>query len=58
MVHLTKSLQVWLFRNYPELLPLVMFGHIELITNDMYQKYLYWCKTPEGSGLLNDSLEN
>ena len=54
MVHLTKSLKVWLFKNHPEILPLVMFGHVELITNDMYQEYLDWCKTPEGRGLLND----
>ena len=52
MVYMTQSLSHWLTVNYPDILPLVMFGHLELITNDMYQEYLNWCITPEGKEYL------
>lgn len=39
MVKVTKSLAHWLHTNYPTLLPLIMFGHIELFTDDMRQEY-------------------
>lgn len=54
MVRLTKSLRHWLFKNHPDILPLVMFGHLELITDDMYQKYLDWCRTVEGQKYLKN----
>lgn len=54
MIKITRSLRHWLFVNHPDILPLVMFGHLELITDDMYQKYLDWCKTTEGTKYLKD----
>ena len=48
MVKITKSLQHWLFKNHPELLPLIMFGHVELFTEEMQEKYIEWCKTEDG----------
>ena len=48
MVKLTQSLQHWLWVNHRELIPLIMFGHIELFTEDMQREYIEWCKTDEG----------
>lgn len=52
MVRLTQSLRHWLFVNHPEKLPLIMFGHIELFTDEMEKEYLEWCKTNEGAQYL------
>ena len=52
MVYMTQSLSHWLTVNHPDILPFVMFGHLELITHDMYQEYLNWCATPEGKEYL------
>lgn len=52
MVRLTQSLSHWLFVNCPEKLPLIMFGHLELFTDEMKKEYLEWCKTEEGLSYL------
>lgn len=52
MIRLTQSLAEWLWRNHRELVPLVLFGHAELITEDMWEQYLEWCKTDEGKQYL------
>lgn len=52
MVKLTQSLQQWLFRNHPELIVLIVFGHVELFTPEMQQEYLAWCRTDEGREYL------
>lgn len=57
MVKLTQSLSVWLFKNHKELLPLIMFGHTELLTTEMYQDYLDWCSTDEGKKYLKGGSE-
>lgn len=48
MVKLTKSLKHWLYENHPELIPQIMFGHIELFTDEMQKEYIEWCKTEDG----------
>ena len=48
MVILTQSLEHWLFVNHKEKLPLIMFGHTELFTEEMQKEYIEWCKTDEG----------
>lgn len=48
MVKLSHSLSVWLFKNHKELLPLIMFGHLELFTEKMQKEYLEWVQTDEG----------
>lgn len=58
MVTLTPSLQKWLWDNHRELLPLIMFGHIELFTPEMQEKYLAWCSSEKGSAYLNKGKEN
>ena len=52
MVKLTQSLREWLWRNHKDLLPLIMFGHVELFTEDMYNKYIAWCKSDDGKQYL------
>lgn len=52
MVKMTKSFRHWLFKNYPKLYALILFGHVELLTEEMYQEYLDWCKTEEGRQYL------
>ncbi len=52
MVKLTQSLERWLWMNHPDLIALIMFGHIELFTPEMNEKYIEWCKTPEGRSYL------
>ena len=52
MVRLTQSLNHWLFMNHRETLPLILFGHVELLTEEMYQEYLAWCQTDDGKQYL------
>lgn len=52
MVKLTQSLEHWLWENHKELIPLIMFGHLELFTPEMQKEYLEWCKTEEGRSYL------
>lgn len=52
MVKLTQSLAQWLFDNHREKLPLIMFGHTELLTDEMWNEYIAWCKTDEGRQYL------
>ena len=52
MVILTQSLEHWLFENYRHELGLIMFGHLELFTEEMQKEYLEWCKTDEGKQYL------
>lgn len=57
MVKLTQSLRTWLFNNHKDILPLIMFGHTELLTTEMYQEYLDWCSTDEGKKYLEGGSE-
>mgnify|MGYP004650357099 CR=1 FL=1 len=52
MIKLTQSLAEWLYRFHREKLSLILFGHVELLTEDMYREYLEWVKTPEGKSYL------
>lgn len=52
MVRLTQSLQQWLWENHAEKIPLILFGHIELLTEEMYKDYLEWCQTEDGKQYL------
>lgn len=57
MVKLTQSLSQWLFENHPDKLSLIMFGHIELFTEEMNTEYLQWCQTDEGKKYLKGGSE-
>ena len=52
MVKLTQSLKQWLFENHKEKIPLIMLGHVELMTKDMTEEYLAWCQTDDGKQYL------
>lgn len=52
MVELTQSLQHWLFVNHPDLIAPLMFGHVELLTDEMWAEYVAWCKTEDGQQYL------
>lgn len=52
MIELTKSLRHWLWENHRDILPLIMFGHTELLTEEMWEAYIEWCKTEDGKQYL------
>ena len=57
MVRLTLSLRHWVLENSPKELPLIMFGHTELFTEEMQKEYLEWCQTEEGKKYLKGGSE-
>lgn len=52
MVKLTQSLEHWMFVNHPDILPLLLFGHVELFTDEMQAQYIEWVQTEEGRQYL------
>lgn len=52
MIKLTQSLSHWLWENHRDLVGLIMLGHTELITREMWREYVEWCKTEEGRQYL------
>lgn len=52
MIQLTQSLRHWLWENAREALPLITLGHVELLTESMWESYLDWCRTEEGRQYL------
>ena len=53
MVKLTKSLVQWLSDNgHKDKIALLMFGHLELFTEEMQEQYLEWVQTDEGKKYL------
>lgn len=52
MVKLTQSLEHWLWEKHRDKIPLILFGHVELFTEEMNQQYLEWCQTEEGRSYL------
>ena len=52
MVKLTQSLAVWLHKNDPKTMALILLGHVELFTPEMQREYIEWCQTDEGRQYL------
>lgn len=52
MVKLTKSLSHWLFVNHKDIYALILFGHTELLSDEMWKQYLEWCNTEDGKQYL------
>ena len=48
MVKMVQSLRHWLWTNHRETYSLILFGHVELFTEEMKNDYLNWCQTEEG----------
>jgi hypothetical protein len=52
MVKLTQSLHRWLWVNHRDIIGLIMLGHTELVTDEMWEEYIEWCNTEEGQSYL------
>ena len=52
MVTMTQSMEHWLFENHKDKFALIMFGHLELLTETMQKEYLEWCQTDDGKQYL------
>ena len=52
MYRLTESLKRYLWKLHKEKLSLILFGHIEVLTDEIVQDYLEWCQTDEGKQYL------
>lgn len=52
MIKLTQSLQHWLWTNHRDKISLILFGHTELLTEEILLEYVEWCKTEEGKQYL------
>lgn len=57
MVTMTLSFRTWCLRYHREIYSLLMFGHIELLTDDMRKEYVEWCRTDEGKKYLEGGEE-
>ncbi len=57
MVELTLSLKKFLWEKHRDILPLLMFGHVELFTKEIQEEYLAWCGTDEGKKYLEGGEE-
>ena len=49
---MTQSMEVWLITYHKDIFVQIMFGHLELFTDEMAGEYLEWCKTEEGRQYL------
>ncbi len=52
MAQMTESFQQWCIRYHKEIFVPLMFGHIELLTEELQNEYLEWCKSDEGKQYL------
>ena len=52
MVRLTQSLLQYLWDNHREIIVPLTFGHLELLTDEIWNAYIEWCKTDEGMQYL------
>ena len=52
MVKMTQSFSHWCFTYHREIYTLLMFGHLEELTDDLKEEYLNWIKTDEGKEYL------
>lgn len=53
MIQLTQSLRHWLWENHRDIIGLVILGHAELITDEMWDDYSAWCMTDDGKQYLD-----
>lgn len=52
MVKFTKSMEMFLINFHVELIAPLMFGHLELWTDELSKEYFEWLKTDEGKSYL------
>lgn len=52
MPTMTQSMEVWLFKYHRDKMVPLMFGHLELFTEEMAKEYTEWCFSEEGRQYL------
>ena len=52
MAKLTQSMSEWLWRYHRDKMVLIMFGHMELFTDEMTKQYIEWCNSDDGRQYL------
>ena len=52
MVKMIQSFEHWLFIYHKDLFVPLMFGHTELLTDELLKEYIEWCQTYEGRQYL------
>ena len=52
MCKFTASMEAWLLKYHKELIVPLIFGHTELLTEELTKEYLKWCQTEEGKEYL------
>lgn len=52
MVKMTQSFREWCWNNHRDKFVLILFGHTELITEEMWNEYIAWCQTDDGKQYL------
>ena len=52
MVKLTQSLKKYLENYHSDIIIPLTFGHIELLTQEIWEEYIDWCQTDEGRQYL------
>lgn len=52
MVKMTQSFSAWCLKFHRDIYTLLMFGHTELMTEDLWKEYIKWCQTDEGRQYL------
>lgn len=49
---LTQSLEIFLFKHHRDKLAPIMFGELEVFTEEMAKEYVAWCKSDKGRPYL------
>lgn len=57
MIKMTKSFEVFISRYHKDILVPLSFGHIELMTDEIWEEYVNWCETDEAKPYLNEIVE-
>lgn len=52
MVKMTQSMEQWLWKYHRDLFTPLLFGHLELFTEELAREYRDWCLTDEGRQYL------
>ena len=57
MVEMTQSFSHWCWEYHRDIFGLILLGHVELVTDEIWDDYIEWCKTEEGSKYLKGGSE-
>lgn len=52
MIQMTQSFSHWCCKYHSEIYSLIMFGHAEEMTKELWEEYYDWCRTEEGKQYL------